>query len=130
MFTPLKIARPICIALVLALSSPILPQDHERRIYLCSSPLIAFNFWNAILDLQKQGIKLTPEIARQLCDGMKEGTDPKCIYVQMTKFKPIASGWGGALALTDEKTKVWFHHPDGDGWVHPDYYVYLMNTDH
>jgi len=50
---------------------------------------------------------------------MKAGDAPQCIRVEVDQVKPIASGWGGALALTDGKTRIWFHNPDSDGWVHP-----------
>lgn len=125
-----KITRLIIALLALALAAPILPQEHERRIYLCRSPLLAFNFWNSLQNLIKQGVTLTPQIAQQICDHMKAGTDPQCIYVEMAQFKPIATGWQGAMALTDGKTKVWFHNPDTGGWVSPDYYIYLMNAEH
>ena len=59
---------------------------------------------------------------------MKAGRDPQCISVDADEFKPVASGWGGALSLSDGKTKVWFHNPDAGGWVHPDYYVYIVNS--
>lgn len=78
--------------------------------------------------IQKQGVTLTPKIAQEICDGMKAGQDPQCIRVEADEFKPVASGWGGALALTDGKTKVWFHKPDAAGWVHPDYYVSFVNS--
>ena len=126
----MKIAPAIVIALSIALSSPVLPQDHERRIYLCRSPLLAFDFWQSLQALRTQGIKLTPEIAQQVCDGMKAGVEHQCIRVQMATFKPIAAGWGGAMALTDGKTTIWFHNPDSDGWVNPEYYVELVNYDH
>jgi hypothetical protein len=32
------------------------------------------------------------------------------------------------MAMTDGKTKVWFHNPDTGGWVHPDYYVAYVNA--
>jgi len=52
----------------------------------------------------------------------------RCIRVEGDGFKPVASGSGGALALADGKTKVWFHQPDSGGWVHPDYYVSYVNA--
>jgi hypothetical protein len=70
---------------------------------------------------------MTPKIAQEICAGTKAGKESQCIRVEGDEFKPIASGWGGALALTDGKTKVWFHNPDGGGWVHPDYYVAFAN---
>lgn len=105
----------------------VFPQESHKHIYLCRSPLLAFDFWNSLQDVQKKGITLTPEIAQQVCNGMKAGNEPQCIRVEVDQVKPIASGWGGALALTDGKTKIWFHNPDSGGWVHPDYYVYFVN---
>jgi len=125
----MKPAQPLIVIFALILCAPIIAQDHSRRIYLCRSPLLAFDFWNKLQDLKKQGVSVTREITQQVCDHMKAGTDPQCVYIEVAKFKPIASGWGGALALTDGKTKVWFHNPDSGGWVHPDYYVYLENSE-
>jgi len=59
---------------------------------------------------------------------MRAGKEPQCIRVDAANFTPIASGTDGALAMTDGKTKVWFHNPDGGGWVHPEYYVYYVNS--
>lgn len=70
---------------------------------------------------------LTPKIAEEICAGMKAGSDPQCIRVEAEKFTPVASGWGGALAMSDGKTKIWFHQPDTGGWIHPDYYVLFVN---
>jgi hypothetical protein len=109
-------------------SVPVSAQGHRKHLYLCRSPLLAFNFWEALQNIQQQGVTLTPTIAQQICEGMKAGQDPQCIRVAVDEFKPVASGWGGALALTDGKTKVWFHNPDAGGWVHPDYYVSLVNS--
>lgn len=103
-------------------------QEHHKHIYLCRSPLLAFDFWNTLHDIQQKGVTMTPEIAQQVCNHMKAGGDPQCIRVEVDQVKPIASGWGGALALTDGKTRVWFHSPDSAGWVHPDYYVSFVNS--
>lgn len=99
----------------------------RKHIYLCRSPLLAFDFWRSLHDIQTKGVKMTPKIAEEICAAMKAGDEPQCIRVEGDEFKPIASGWGGALALTDGKTRVWFHHPDSAGWVHPDYYVAFAN---
>lgn len=79
-------------------------------------------------NIQGQGVTLTPKIAEEVCKGMRTGQDPQCIRVEADAFKPVASGWGGSLAMTDGKTKVWFHNPDAGGWVHPDYYVSYVNS--
>jgi len=44
------------------------------------------------------------------------------------EVKPIASGWGGALALGDQGRRVWFHSPEGGGWLAPEYFVWLVNS--
>jgi hypothetical protein len=80
------------------------------------------------MSLQHQGVTITPKIAQEICDGMRAGNEPQCIRVEGENFKPIASGEGGALAMTDGKTKVWFHNPDAGGWVHPDYYISYVNS--
>lgn len=48
--------------------------------------------------------------------------------IDADEFKPVASGWKGALARSDGKTEVGFHNPDTGGWVHPDYYIYFVNS--
>jgi hypothetical protein len=104
-------------------SFPVLAEGSRNHLFLCRSPLLAFSFWRALLDIHRQGVTLTPKIAQEICDGMRAGEDPQCIRVDADDFQPVASGWEGALAVTDGKTKVWFHHPDAGGWVTPDYYV-------
>ena len=59
---------------------------------------------------------------------MKAGQDPQCMRIDADEFKPVASGWKGALARSDGKTEVGFHNPDTGGWVHPDYYIYFVNS--
>jgi hypothetical protein len=105
-----------------------LSAEKSTHLYLCRSPLLAFDFWSALLDLQRQGVTVTPKITQEICDGMRAGRDPQCIRVEAVEFKPIASGWGGAMAMTDGKTKIWFHNPDAGGWIHPDYYVSYVNS--
>ncbi len=97
-------------------------------IYLCRSPLLAFDFWNSLIAIQNQGVTVTPTIAAQICNGMKAGRVPQCIRVEGPSFKPFASGWNGSLAMADDKTKDWFHEPDGFGWIDSRYYIYLLNV--
>jgi hypothetical protein len=108
----------LMIMAALLVSIPI-SAEKSNHLYLCRSPLLAFDFWGALLNLQRQG---------EMCDGMKAGRDPQCIRVEAVEFKPIASGWGGAMAMTDGKTRMWFHDPDAGGWIHPDYYVSYVNS--
>jgi len=119
---------PIVLLSLILLSLSVSAEQHQRHMYLCSSPLIAFDFWRSLQDIQKRGVTLTPKIVQEICDGMKNGQDPQCIRVDADEFKPIASGWGGALAMSDGKTRIWFHNPDSGGWVHPDYYVSFINS--
>ena len=94
-------------------------------VYVCRSPLLAFNFWESLLHVsQELKIKLTHDIVAQLA------ADQKCIRVSSENLRPIKSGWGGALALADgDKSPVYFHQPDTLGWVHPDYYVQYVNDE-
>ena len=80
-------------------------------MYLCRSPLLAFDFWGKLADLQKEGVTITPKITQEICEGMKAGQDPRCIRVEGEDFKPV-SGDGRAMAMIDGKTEVWFHNPD------------------
>ena len=110
------------------LTLPVSAEGTRKHLYLCRSPLLAFDFWGALQNMQQQGVTVTPTIAQQICDGMKAGREPQCLRIEAAEFKPVASGWGGALAMSDGKTKVWFHNPDTGGWVHPDYYVSFVNA--
>jgi hypothetical protein len=117
-----------CLVLIVLLSLSISAEGPTNHLYLCRSPLLAFDFWGSLLNLQQQGVTITPKIAQEICDGMHAGLTPQCIRVDSDDFKPIASGSDGALAMTDGKTKTWFHNPDTLGWVHPDYYVLFVNS--
>ena len=117
----------ILCAVILLFALPV-SALRPSHLYLCRSPLLAFSFWGALQNLQRQGVTVTPKIAQEICDGMKAGKDPQRIRVDAPGFKPIASGADGALAMTDGKTRVWFHEPDRGGWVHPDYYVQYVNS--
>ncbi len=121
--------RLIILALSLVLlSSSVSAGGDRKHLYLCRSPLLAFNFWESLQNIQGQGVSVTPKIAQEICSGMKAGQDPQCLRVEADAFQPVASGWGGALAMSDGKTKIWFHNPDTGGWVHPDYYVSYVNA--
>lgn len=122
--------RFLC-AVLIALSGPTMATADEaarRHLYVCRSPVLAFEFWNALQDMQKKGVTLSPKIAQEVCSGMKAGEEPLCLRVEGTAFKPVSSGYGGAMAMSDGMTKVWFHNPDTLGWVHPDYYVQFVNS--
>jgi len=103
-------------------------EDNEAQtIFVCRSPLLAFDFWSKTQDLRRQGVEVDRKILQQLCDGMHAGNSPQCLAVRFTSIKPVASGWGGALALANEGQRIWFHQPDSGGWVHPNYYIWLVN---
>lgn len=122
--------RLTCVLLI-ALSMPLSAAEvnaGHKRLFLCRSPLLAFDFWNALKEMHQKGVTMTPKIAQEVCDGMKAGEEPQCIRVDADDFKPIASGWGGAMAMSDGKTRVWFRNPDTLGWVHPEYYVQFVNS--
>lgn len=122
--------RFACATLIaMGLSTVVLAADTGRQhLYLCRSPLLAFDFWNTLQEMRTKGVTVTPKIAEEVCNGMRAGNEPQCLRVAADDFKPVASGWGGAMAMSDGKTKVWFHSPDALGWVHPDYYVLFVNS--
>ncbi|RTL29134.1 MAG: hypothetical protein EKK47_13925 [Burkholderiales bacterium] len=102
--------------------------DDLKHLYLCRSPLLAFDFWETLQQLHQKGITITPTIASEVCAGMKAGADPQCIRVEAAKFDVVATGYGGAMAMTDGTTKTWFHNPESAGWVHPQYYVQSLKA--
>lgn len=119
--------------IAIGLLSPVLlvaagpAEGSAKHLFVCRSPVLAFDFWNSLQDIQRKGITLTPQMAEQVCNGMRAGAEPQCLRVDGNEFKPVASGWGGALAMSNGATKIWFHNPDTAGWVHPDYYVQFVN---
>ena len=119
--------RLILIVLLASSCSQFPPRKSQSFVSMQIAPA-CFRLLGALQNLQRQGVTLTPEIAQEICDGMKAGRDPQCIRVEADDFRPIASGSDGALAMSDGKTKVWFHNPDAGGWVHPDYYIYYLDT--
>lgn len=70
---------------------------------------------------------MTRETSQKVCDGMSSGTDPQCIRADSEHFQPVAKTSGGALSMTDGKKQIWFHNPDGAGWIHKDYYLRYLN---
>jgi hypothetical protein len=121
--------RCVCVVLI-ALSIPVLATASDagsRHLYVCRSPVLAFDFWNTLQEIQRKGVTVTPKMAQEVCDGMKAGADPQCIRIEGDDLRPVASGWQGAMAMTDGKTKVWFHNPDSLGWIDPVYYVTFVN---
>jgi hypothetical protein len=124
-----RIGAPILMILMVlsAASSSRADTNDVKHMFLCRSRLLAFDFWQSLQDLHQKGITLTQQLAQQVCDGMKAGTEPQCMRVDGAYLKPIASGWGGAMAMSDGATKMWFHNPDSLGWVHPQYYVRYIN---
>jgi hypothetical protein len=122
-----NIVKAVAAFYILCLSvADAAPPDH---MYLCRSPILAYDFYNSLIDLVQKGIHLTPTIAEQVCAGMVAGPGvPQCIRVKAGKFMPIASGWGGELAMTDGTTKIWFHKPDGYGWIDSRMYVQYVNA--
>ena len=95
-------------------------------MYVCRSPLLAFDFWGSVIHVsQELRIRLTRQIMAQLA------ADQKCVPVVSERLRPIKSSWGGALAVADgDKSPIFFHNPDTLGWVHPDYYVQYVNEQH
>ncbi|MEK0235704.1 hypothetical protein [Ralstonia pseudosolanacearum] len=113
----------------LGMSTLVKADDATRKhLYVCRSPVLAFDFWNGLQEMQRKGVTVTPKIAQEVCNGIRAGDEPRCLRVEADGFKPVASGYGGAMAMSDGKTKVWFHNPDTLGWVHPDYYVQFVNA--
>ncbi|MYM92423.1 hypothetical protein [Duganella vulcania] len=98
-----------------------------RHVFVCRSPLLAFDFWKSLQETRAKGIEVTTEVAIQICAAMRAGHDPQCRRVEVAELRPIAAGWGGALALANGMTKIWFQNPDGGGWVTPEYFVMLSN---
>jgi len=112
-----------------AIALPVVSaNDSLKHMFVCRSPLLAFDFWSSLRSMQMKGITITPQIVEQTCNGMKAGNEPQCLRIEANSFKPVASGSDGALAMSDGKTKIWFHNPDAGGWVHPEYYVWFVNT--
>ncbi|MCU6499570.1 hypothetical protein LPN04_17385 [Rugamonas sp. A1-17] len=127
----MKIARVVLfLSTVFSLLSLAHAENTDlQTVFVCRSPLLAFDFWSKVQALRTQGIEVNRKIVRELCKGMHVGDSPQCLEVQFSGIKPVASGWGGALALADSGQRIWFHEPDSGGWVHPDYYIMIVNRE-
>ncbi len=71
--------RLICGGLI-ALSVATAADAERRHLYVCRSPLLAFDFWNTLQDMHRQGVTVTSKIAQEVCDHMKAGDDRQCIW--------------------------------------------------
>lgn len=92
------------------LSVPISAKK-PNHLYLCRSPLLAFSFFGCLAEPPGAGSDYyTQDISRN-CDGIRAGRDHQCVLVEADDFKPVASGWGGAMAITDGKTRFGFTIP-------------------
>jgi hypothetical protein len=113
--------------LVAAFLAPLVAQADDTpaltHLYLCRSPILAFDFWETLQDIQQKGVTITPTIAAEVCAHMKAGNEPQCIKVEAANFEVTGTDYQGAMTMSDGKTKFWFHDPDAIGWVHPQYYV-------
>lgn len=119
------------LAAIAVLTSPLASWGDDappKHLFLCRSPLLAFSFFETLQELHQKGITITPTIAAEVCAGMKAGAEPQCIRVEAVKFDVVGTGYGGAMAMTDGTTKTWFHNPDAQGWVHPQYYVQSLKS--
>src|SRR5471030_2920948 len=115
-----RIFNVLLLCAFLAGTTPVSAGDKNGKVvFVFRSPLLAFDFQKALQELRTKGVSLTPQLAEQICDGMRVGADPQCRRIQVTELKPIAAGWGGALALSDQGTRVWFHNRDVGGWGAP-----------
>ena len=97
------------------------PGRGQRGIYLCMSPLSAYQFWQEVKSAQGMGVKLKAadfeRIAKKQSD--KNGV-PTCFWQQSAReLKPIYADAEGMMVLTDGRIK---------GWVTPQYYVYYINN--
>ncbi len=66
------------IVAALLLFLPITAKE-PNHLYLCRSPLLAFNFWDALQNLSQQGVTITPKITQEICAGMRAGTTLTCL---------------------------------------------------
>jgi hypothetical protein len=83
----------------------------ESGMFLCRSPVVANDFWNALLAAQQTGVSVNKEIAT----GIAQKND--CPFVASNKLKPI-DFVAGQLAITDGKIK---------GWAAPQLYILYAN---
>jgi hypothetical protein len=105
-------------------TSALATEPAVDHLFLCRSPLLAKDFIGTIEDISNDGVHVTDEIAQQVCDHMRAGSDPQCLRVDAAHLEPFAAGWAGMLAITDGTTRVWFHNPDANGWISPDYFFH------
>jgi Toprim-like/Protein of unknown function (DUF3991) len=99
--------RLIVVGFCLMLSCPPgFAEDNRDHLFVCRSPVLAFNFWEALQSIQRQGVTLTPKIKM---DRHSNAVFPHfdsqglCGYeLRNAGFKGFASG--GAKGLWLSKT--------------------------
>ena len=88
-------------------------ETRTAGMWLCASPLIAYNFWNDLGTIQKLGIQVDSAIAEQVAKH-----EP-CTRANSDQLKPTGAGWGDTLAFEAGAVR---------GWATSSYYV--MYTKH
>jgi hypothetical protein len=48
----------------------------RKHLYVCRSPVLAFDFWSSLQEMQRKGVTMTPKIAQEVCNRMKAGDEP------------------------------------------------------
>lgn len=81
-------------------------------MFLCRSPVVANDFWNALNQVAGAGVNLSKEVAK----GIAAKND--CPFVASTALKPV-DFVAGQMAITDGKNK---------GWAAPQLYILYVNT--
>lgn len=81
-------------------------------MFLCRSPIIANNLWGDIIEVKEKGIQPTFAIVQALANKNA------CPFAQSDTLKPVKFV-AGQLQMYDGKLS---------GWVHPDYYIFYVNS--
>jgi hypothetical protein len=90
-----------------AVASPAQP---EPRMFLCPTPAIAAGFWKDLIGISDRGVQINRSIASQVA------VQHRC-WLATDESQPVAMQ-GGTMRIGNGGTN--------DGYVTPDYYVYVQ----
>lgn len=90
-------------------ASPVYAAD--AGMFLCRSPVVANDFWSALLAAQQSGITVNRAIARSIAEKNQ------CQFLASKNLKPV-DFVAGELAITDGTVK---------GWADPHLYIIYIN---
>lgn len=107
----LRVVGAVMVAISASATSVALAEQN-RGMFLCRSPIIANNLWSDIIEVKRKGIDPTFAIVQSLAKNNE------CAFAASLALKPVKFV-AGQFQMFDGKSS---------GWVHPDYYIFYVNS--